>query len=359
MGLFDKKYCDICGAQIKLLGNKKLEDGNCCKDCVSKLSPWFSDRRHSTVEEIKAQIEYREANKAEVEAFNVTRTIGDNTKVLIDEDQKKFIVTSSSKWRDCNPDVIPFSSVTGCNTRIDESKSEITTKGPDDHEVSCNPQRFSFDYDFYVTIHINNPFFDEINFRINSSSVEEVVTVQNQGSNAPMGAPHPGMNAPAGGPRPGMNAPAGGPRPGMNAPAGGPRPGASTPAGGPRPGMNAPAGGPRPGMNAPAGGPRPGMNAPAGGPRPGANVPGGSMVGGSAATISVDAVTNTNHGTEYTNYENALAELKELFTGIRETTRSEAAAAAAPMVPVKCPNCGATGLPTASGCCEYCGSALN
>ena len=315
MGLFDKKYCDICGAQIKLLGNKKLEDGNCCKDCVSKLSPWFSDRRHSTVEEIKAQIEYREANKAEVEAFNVTRTIGDNTKVLIDEDQKKFIVTSSSKWRDCNPDVIPFSSVTGCNTRIDESKSEITTKGPDGHEVSCNPQRFSFDYDFYVTIHINNPFFDEINFRINSSSVEETVTVQNQAANAPMG--------------------------------------------GPRPGMNPPAGGPRPGMNVPAGGPRPGMNAPAGGPRPGANVPGGSMVGGSAATISVDAVTNTNHGTEYTNYENALAELKELFTGIRETTRSEAAAAAAPKVPVKCPNCGATGLPTASGCCEYCGSALN
>lgn len=315
MGLFDKKYCDICGAQIKLLGNKKLEDGNCCKDCVSKLSPWFSDRRHSTVEEIKAQIEYREANKAEVEAFNVTRTIGDNTKVLIDEDQKKFIVTSSSKWRDCNPDVIPFSSVTGCNTRIDESKSEITTKGPDGHEVSCNPQRFSFDYDFYVTIHINNPFFDEINFRINSSSVEETVTVQNQAANAPMG--------------------------------------------GPRPGMNPPAGGPRPGMNVPAGGPRPGMNAPAGGPRPGANVPGGSMAGGSAATISVDAVTNTNHGTEYTNYENALAELKELFTGIRETTRSEAAAAAAPKVPVKCPNCGATGLPTASGCCEYCGSALN
>ena len=337
MGLFDKKYCDICGAQIKLLGNKKLEDGNCCKDCVSKLSPWFSDRRHSTVEEIKAQIEYREANKAEVEAFNVTRTIGDNTKVLIDEDQKKFIVTSSSKWRDCNPDVIPFSSVTGCNTRIDESKSEITTKGPDGHEVSCNPQRFSFDYDFYVTIHINNPFFDEINFRINSSSVEETVTVQNQAANAPMGGPRPGMNAPAGGPRPGMN----------------------VPAGGPRPGMNAPAGGPRPGMNPPAGGPRPGMNAPAGGPRPGANVPGGSMAGGSAATISVDAVTNTNHGTEYTNYENALAELKELFTGIRETTRSEAAAAAAPKVPVKCPNCGATGLPTASGCCEYCGSALN
>ena len=58
MGLFDKKYCDICGAQIKFLGNKKLEDGNCCKECASKLSPWFSERRHSTIESIKEQLAY-------------------------------------------------------------------------------------------------------------------------------------------------------------------------------------------------------------------------------------------------------------------------------------------------------------
>ena len=88
MGLFDKKYCSICGAQIKLLGNKKLEDGNCCKDCASKLSPWFNERRHSTIDSIKEQLAYREANKADVETFKVTRTIGDGTKILIDEDKQ-------------------------------------------------------------------------------------------------------------------------------------------------------------------------------------------------------------------------------------------------------------------------------
>ena len=36
MGLFDKKYCDICGEKIGLLGNRKLEDGNLCKDCAKK-----------------------------------------------------------------------------------------------------------------------------------------------------------------------------------------------------------------------------------------------------------------------------------------------------------------------------------
>ena len=42
MGLFDKKYCSICDEKIGLLGNRKLSDGNLCKDCAAKLSPWFS-----------------------------------------------------------------------------------------------------------------------------------------------------------------------------------------------------------------------------------------------------------------------------------------------------------------------------
>ncbi len=63
MGLFDKKYCDICGEKIGLLGNRKLENGNLCKECAKKLSPWFSDRRNSTVEEIKAQLAYRAENQ--------------------------------------------------------------------------------------------------------------------------------------------------------------------------------------------------------------------------------------------------------------------------------------------------------
>ena len=74
MGLFDKKYCDICGEKIGLLGNRKLEDGNLCKDCAKKLSPWFSDRRNSTVAEIKEQLEYRERNKEDVARFHTTRT---------------------------------------------------------------------------------------------------------------------------------------------------------------------------------------------------------------------------------------------------------------------------------------------
>ena len=32
--LFEKKECSVCGGEIGLLGNRKLEDGNLCKNCA-------------------------------------------------------------------------------------------------------------------------------------------------------------------------------------------------------------------------------------------------------------------------------------------------------------------------------------
>ena len=101
--LFEKKECNFCGGEIGLLGNRKLEDGNMCKNCAAKLSPWFSDRRNSTVAEITEQLEYREANKAKVAAFNTTRTLGENTKVLMDEDAGLFKSPLPASWKRPTP----------------------------------------------------------------------------------------------------------------------------------------------------------------------------------------------------------------------------------------------------------------
>ena len=126
MGLFDKKFCDICGEKIGLLGNRKLEDGNMCKNCAKKLSPWFDERRHSTIEEIKKQLEYREKNKDEVRAFNVTRECGnDYYKVYFDDTQQKFIISSSRDFRAANPDVISYSQILNCYVE----EKEICIKG--------------------------------------------------------------------------------------------------------------------------------------------------------------------------------------------------------------------------------------
>ena len=68
------------------MGNQKLEDGNLCKDCAKQLSPWFSDRRRSTVEDIKRQLAYREENRGRASQFRTTRSYGEDCKVLLDED---------------------------------------------------------------------------------------------------------------------------------------------------------------------------------------------------------------------------------------------------------------------------------
>lgn len=109
MGLFDKKYCDICGEKIGLLGNRKLEDGNLCKDCARKLSPFFSERRSSTVEDIKRQLAYRAENEKKLAGFAPSITFDGSKKVYIDPIGERFIVTGASNWRSSNPDLIAFS----------------------------------------------------------------------------------------------------------------------------------------------------------------------------------------------------------------------------------------------------------
>ena len=170
--LFEKKICDICGGEIGLLGNRKLEDGNMCKNCAKKLSPFFDERRHSTIAQIKEQLAYREANKAEVAAFRVTRTYGENyTKLLVDEEAGKFMVTSADDLEEANPDVIAFADVTGCTVEINDSYEEITYQDKDGNECSFKPPHYRFEYDFELQLRVRNPYFDDISFRLNDESV--------------------------------------------------------------------------------------------------------------------------------------------------------------------------------------------
>lgn len=170
MGFFDKKYCDICGEKIGLLGNRKLEDGNLCKDCASKLSPFFSGRRSATVEEIKQQLAYREENKQKLASFRPSKTFGESRKVYIDEAAGTFIVTSRSNWRDVNPDLISLSQVTACNTDIQENRDEIYQETEDGKSVSYTPPRYEYSYEFNVQILVNSPWFSEINLELSDGN---------------------------------------------------------------------------------------------------------------------------------------------------------------------------------------------
>ena len=170
MGLFDAKYCSICGEKISLMGNRKVEDGNMCKNCAAKLSPFMSDRRHTTIEDIKQHLQYREENKQRVSQFSPTMTLGNETKVYIDQNTGTFTVSSARDWRSTNPDIINISQVSGVSTEAKEHKKEIFRKDAEGHNVSYNPRRYEYSYEFETTINVNSPYFDEIKFDLTTFS---------------------------------------------------------------------------------------------------------------------------------------------------------------------------------------------
>ena len=228
MGLFDKKICDICGEKIGLLGNRKLDDGNLCKDCAKKLSPWFEDRRHSTVEDIKRQLEYREKNKKAVMDFCITRQINTrNYNVFIDDNKGNFTVARKLDVNE-NPDIVPLSAVVQCRVDVERQQNEETYTTKDGETVSYQPPVYKYEFDYTMRIKVKTPWFDDMDFRLNTFSISsdnrgELMEVEQTGHqiiaaltpNA-AGMQQSGMNMNSGMQQPGMNMNSGMQQPGMN-----------------------------------------------------------------------------------------------------------------------------------------------
>ena len=177
MGLFDKKFCDICGEKIGMLGNRKLSDGNMCKDCAKKLSPFCDDRRNSSLAEIQAHLQYREENKAALRAFSPMITIdGDMRNIYVDTAKGNFVVSSNKpgNWDNENPDVIPISAITSLTLDIKEDKDEIYYKDAQGNNQSYVPPRYEYEYDFTLKFLVNTPYFDDFNVKLNNFSVKNM-----------------------------------------------------------------------------------------------------------------------------------------------------------------------------------------
>ena len=155
-----------------------LKTATCAKSAPRSSPPSSASAGARRSNRFREQLDYREANKDRVAGFNTTRTLGGDTKVLLDEDAQCFIVTSSSRWRDANPDVMDFSQVTGCDSEVRETRTEIYRENSEGHRESYDPPRYDIDYDVYLTIHVNSPYFDEITFKVNDSRIEERYSVE-------------------------------------------------------------------------------------------------------------------------------------------------------------------------------------
>ena len=175
MGLFGKKYCDICGKKIGLFGTKKIEDGNICGDCADRLSPWFDGRRHSTLEEIRQQLAYREENKKAVAAFQQTLQLGDYYRILLDENAGTFMVVRESQLymlETVNPDVFRLSDIKDARLNITDTRSELYTTDREGNKEPYNPRRFRYTYRFYLHIDMEHPYVDDIEFQLNEYPLE-------------------------------------------------------------------------------------------------------------------------------------------------------------------------------------------
>ena len=177
MGLFDvfkKKDCEICGKEVGMFGYKKLEDGEICKDCVKLLSPWFDDRRHSTVDQIKQQLAYREENRAALNGFRPSVAYGERFVLraeIVDGVPTRFVVACTDSYLDENADLISFKDVTSFNIDVRESDRELKRRNSEGEMVSYNPPRYEYSYDFYAQIQVNHPYFSQIRFEINRNTI--------------------------------------------------------------------------------------------------------------------------------------------------------------------------------------------
>ena len=82
------------------------------------------------------------------------------------------------KFKDGNPDILEFSQVTGCTIDIDETKCEIYREKEDGEQVSYNPPRYEYSYDFYLIIHVNSPWFSEMRFQVNNDCIESRTSLE-------------------------------------------------------------------------------------------------------------------------------------------------------------------------------------
>ena len=186
MGLFSKKSCSICGEKVGLFGGLKLKDGNLCKNCKSKLSPFFDEGKSSTVEDIQAQLKYREENYKNLDKLEINKIYGEFGVILIDEKNKKFVavadtsdglfkspkkVTSIEDIKDKNPDIIDFSDIEDVEIKVIQTSRE-EKQTINNEQVSYDPKHYTYMIGYTIIIKTKHPYAKSIRLDIKNGTVQ-------------------------------------------------------------------------------------------------------------------------------------------------------------------------------------------
>lgn len=152
--------CSVCGSSVAVA--TETLDGYICEDCRRKLSPWFEDLEYTDTDDLKEQISLRERNEKNLKVFRPTRKFGESVKVLIDDNSRSFVVYDTMAPVKTTPDLITLDDVLDVSVDVDEECDEI---GPDEYR---------YRYVFLVTVDLDHPYLDHIEFRLNDEALEYI-----------------------------------------------------------------------------------------------------------------------------------------------------------------------------------------
>ncbi len=195
---FAKESCAVCGAEVGALKKRKLADGVMCKDCVARLSPWFEERRESTVAQIKEQLAMREENRRQLERFDITSELAGTGAVFVDEGHRWLCalpdastggLLSSERVHDraglieANADIVTFDQVRSATCDITETRGELR-QTVDGEQRSYSPRRWRYGESFYLLVEVDHPYIERMRVPLGSLTIETESERQRSSSGA-------------------------------------------------------------------------------------------------------------------------------------------------------------------------------
>ncbi len=143
MGLFDAKYCEICGKRKGLLGYKLADGKYLCADCASKYyySEYLSNATLNkkyfphdlTLTRYQDLVAIRDNNRFELEEFTPSKTFCGF--IHIDEDAQEMVICDKStysnekKRMEANPPVFKFENLAFMRLTFTQPETSTTLTG--------------------------------------------------------------------------------------------------------------------------------------------------------------------------------------------------------------------------------------
>ena len=91
--------------------------------------------------------------------------------MFLDETKGLFTVARRLNEEE-NPDIVPLSAVTSCRLEIKEEREEEEYQDQNGESRSYVPPRYHYSYDYKIKLSVNTPWFDDMDFQLNTFSVE-------------------------------------------------------------------------------------------------------------------------------------------------------------------------------------------